>query len=349
MRRIGIVAATGLTLDSFFPGIRDGLQASGLQVHLAAGTPTRLLPSTTLRSLTRRPGLRNVGASRELHRWVEDQDLDLVVANTATASFLVRLALREVPVVYFAHGLHWSRTGDPRTRHWELLERAALGRTSGVIVLNREDEDWVSKRAPRLPVLRLTHGVGLSPGAYPRFPVEGRDRLVWIGEHSRRKRPETAVEVVRVLLARRPALRLRMLGEGPLTGRLAAHITRAGLAEAVELVGHVPVAPELRRASALLHTARWEGLPRVVLEAQATGRPTVAYDVKGLRGLAQVHTVTDGDVGALARRVEQVLDRRVAAGSFPTLQELSTGHAVVQLLPFLRGVWGGGRDPQGSR
>ncbi|MGO8609752.1 hypothetical protein ACC848_43130, partial [Rhizobium johnstonii] len=77
----------------------------------------------------------------------------------------------------------------------------------------------------------------------------------------------------------------------------------AGLGAVVTAEGRAAVAPALGSATALLHTAEWEGLPRVALEAAAVGRWCYGFDVKGLRDAPLVRLAADGDVDALAALV----------------------------------------------
>jgi glycosyltransferase involved in cell wall biosynthesis len=206
--------------------------------------------------------------------------------------------------VYFCHGLHWS--GDAGLRSWpaRTIEGGLLRRTAGVVTLNGEDEEWFRSRRAS-PLLRLPAGVGLDLGSWPHsMPPERSDglRLAWVGEMSERKRPGDAVAAVRRLAARGLDVSLTMLGDGPLLDAV-----RAGAADltGVRAIGRSDPRPVLADAHALLHTAAWEGLPRVALEAAATGRPAFGYDVKGLRDApgAAVRG-TAGDVEALADLVE---------------------------------------------
>jgi len=70
-----------------------------------------------------------------------------------------------------------------------------------------------------------------------------------------------------------------------------------GVARRLHLLGRVPdVAAWLRRASVLVHPARWEGFGLGVLEAMLAGLPVVASNVSSLPEL-----VVDGETGFLVR------------------------------------------------
>jgi glycosyltransferase involved in cell wall biosynthesis len=107
-----------------------------------------------------------------------------------------------------------------------------------------------------------------------------------------------------------PKPRVALVGEGPLAAALETQAARAGVG--LVLAGGVDdIAPYLRRASVVAISSHWEGVPNVLLEALAAGRPVVASDVGGIPEI-----VTDGQHAvlvppanhtALARGLERAL------------------------------------------
>ncbi|MCK0112936.1 glycosyltransferase [Ornithinimicrobium sp. F0845] len=329
--RVGILASSGPHLDSVFVRVGDLLRSRGHEVHYAAGTPMERAPGVVVTSVTERWQLANLRAGKDLRRWVEEVDADVVLVSTSTAALLARRAALPVPVVYFARGLGFREASPARTAHWELLERWGLPRTSSVITLNDEDEAWFARWAPDLPVHRLPFGVGLPVETFPASPQPDNNVVLWVGGHTPRKRPWLAVQVAAEMRRRGTPIRLRMLGCGPLTAEITRLAGRLGVADDVTVPGYVPVAPELQGARMLLHTADREGLPRVVVEALAVQRPTASFDVKGMRRLPAVELIADGDVPAMADLVAHLLTHPVADGAFPSAEELSDERAVVAL------------------
>lgn len=328
---IGILASTGLHLDSFFVRIAALLRQRGHLVHFAAGSPMEQDHCVVIESVTSRPRPVNLRAGGELRSWAQHVGADVVLANTATAGLLARRASLSVPVVYFAHGLHWRQPGAPKTAHWELLERWALPGTAAAVVLNQEDHQWFQRWAPWLPVVRLPFGVGLPLDTFRPSPQPETAVVVWIGEHTPRKRPWLAIDVAAEMRRRGSPIQLRMLGRGPLTPELTRRAESLGVAADVRWPGFVDPAPELHAARMLLHTADWEGLPRVILEAMAVHRPTVAFDVKGVRGLPTVHLAPDQDLTTMGDIVQLQLAEPTVEDAYPAAQSLSDEPVVTAL------------------
>jgi glycosyltransferase involved in cell wall biosynthesis len=288
-----------------------------------------------------------VHAGASLRQWVRDNDLSVVVTSTATASALARMALRDVPVVYFCHGLHWEHNGGATGLPWKAVETLALKRTSGVITLNGEDERWFKRHAPGLPLVRLPYGVGIDPATYPRTSrrIAGTTRLCWIGEFSARKNPSHAVRVADALRRRGATFHLDMLGSGSQFEATQRLVRDLGLEDHVALHGHQPVQPFIESADALMHTAKWEGLPRVFLETLATGRRVFSYDIKGARDIPCATLTPYGDVAAMAEGLARFArDAAPDTEGFPPIEHLSYASSAHEIARFVEAVCSAGGE-----
>jgi len=150
------------------------------------------------------------------------------------------------------------------------------------------------------PVQLVPHGVDLlrfrpRPGLR-----ESRLRLLAVGRLVEKKGFEVLVEAAARLAV---PFHLRIVGEGPRRAALEAAIAAAGLTDRVTLAGpatHAQLPREYARADVVVvpsiedHRGDRDGLPNVVLEALASGRPVVASAV-GSVGSA----VRDGRTGLL--------------------------------------------------
>lgn len=334
MTRIGLLTGIGRTIDAFFPEIMERWRQHGHEVFPAAGEPGRF-DLDLIEGVSRNPHPSNTRALGPLRQWAERRRLDVVITNTATASTLARVARLPCPVIYFCHGLHWSAAA-PKARDvlWKGVERSLIPRTDGVVTLNGEDHAWFEDRFPDTDrLVRLEFGVGVDTDRFARStPPSLADglRLLWIGEFSARKRPMDAVAVARTLADSGMDFRLSMAGLGPLRQNVERAIEREGLTGVIRCPGHVDIPNYLAKAHALVHTASWEGLPRVVLEALSVGRPTFGYAVKGVRDLPTMLSPY-GDTDALARQIERHEWTDDLTG-YPAVEDLSSAAAADRLL-----------------
>jgi len=109
-----------------------------------------------------------------------------------------------------------------------------------------------------------------------------------------------------------PGLHLTLIGDGPLRPQIEARIAELGLAAQVTLAGWQAedgVRAALSQARALILPSFAEGLPVVIMEAMAAGRPVIATAIAGIPELLTPETgwlVPAGDAGALATAIAQL-------------------------------------------
>lgn len=122
---------------------------------------------------------------------------------------------------------------------------------------------------------------------------------------------------------------LVILGEGAARRELERLAGKLGIADRLSLPGHVDdITPWLERASALVMSSDYEGVPAVVIEALAAGLPVATTDcsvsMRGLLGDGRFGLLAPvGDETALAAALRQVAtfrlpvdEARATAGTF---------------------------------
>jgi glycosyltransferase involved in cell wall biosynthesis len=237
---------------------------------------------------------------------------DLMIVHTPVMSWIARLAADGlVPAsIYFSHGLPFAPE-QPRSAYlfFQCIERLMARYTNAVIVMNSTD----AAVCQRLKLTRsegnwyYVPGVGVDVDAYASRPAKhlmmkleqefglraGKQMVLFLGRFIRSKRPGDVLE-----LARRMGDEVDyvMAGEGPLWHRIKAEASTIGPhIKVVEFTDRI--AELLSRCSLLvLPSVFREGLPRVLLEAQAAGKPAVAYNVRGA-----CDVIEHGKTGFLAR------------------------------------------------
>lgn len=150
----------------------------------------------------------------------------------------------------------------------------------------------------------------------------------------RRKGQEELLRAARIAADRGVDLHLRFAGEGPMVPYYRNLARELGLADRVEFVGFLDRA-SLRRlleeSDALVFPTHAEGLPRVVIEAMATGLPVLSTRISGIPELLETDMmVTPGDIEALAQRLialvrDPELYRRASAYNFHNSLKYESG------------------------
>ena len=98
------------------------------------------------------------------------------------------------------------------------------------------------------------------------------------------KDPLLFVRSAKLIAERVPGARFAILGGGSLLEDVRDEVARCGLDKVFQLPGARPDAISwMRNSTLLMHSARMEGLPNVLIEAQAAGLPIAAIDAGGVR------------------------------------------------------------------
>jgi glycosyltransferase involved in cell wall biosynthesis len=144
-------------------------------------------------------------------------------------------------------------------------------------------------------------------------PSQGH-RLVCVGRLCEQKGQFLLLQAVGRLVDQGVPVELILAGDGLMRASLEAEIDRRGLRNAVRITGwlsNAEVREEMRRARAVVLPSFAEGLPVVLMEALALGRPVITTYVAGIPELVEqgVHgwLVPAGSLDALTEALRQAL------------------------------------------
>lgn len=189
---------------------------------------------------------------------------------------------------------------------------------------SRQDEKWV-RRFDKFVVLteedRMYWGnidnITVIPNARTFTTDHVADmesrKAIAVGRYTFQKGFDRLVEAWRLVVSEFPDWKLEIIGDGEDRNLLKSMIERYGLEDSLSLV---PTNSEIEKhyldSSVYVMTSRYEGLPMVLLEAQAFGLPIVSFRCKC--GPADVvedgrtgFLVAEGDVEAFAMQLKKVM------------------------------------------
>lgn len=328
-----------LFLDTWLPDRAHGSGSAVAIAGLAHGLGALGHRVTILRPRLRLPwlDLTRLVANLGFRSRVHDQEADLVVGFDLDGCFVGAIpapyvvALKGVMADELQYEAGWTRI---RFRALSGLERINARRAARVIVTSEHsrkvaleayglDPEHLSVVPEGIDVERWS---GPAPGARH---AGDPPTILSIARQYRRKNTATLIRALPIVRQSVPGARLRVVGDGPESGRLRRLVRALDLESAVSLLGSVRSAAEIRtemaRAQVFCLPSRQEGFGIVFLEAMAAGLPIVAARCAAAPETAphdEVALLVDPDdveglAAALVRllRDEELWTRLVSAGS----------------------------------
>lgn len=246
-------------------------------------------------------------------------DFDIVHTHSTEAGVIGRIAATLAGVPHIVHRVHGVPFTDARSKPLNLFvlgcERVAARYTDRIITnANIMTEEYLERGIGK-PDQYTTIPIGLDLDRFrnvtPATDLPGRKpRIVMVARLADGKGFGVMLDAVERLGGVNASVCL--VGDGPLSESLTAEIRDRGLDDCVFMTGYRDDVPRVLAASDIFALPSfWEGTPRVILEAMASGLPVVATDIAGIpEQVVEGETgylVEPGDSAALAERLEQLI------------------------------------------
>jgi colanic acid/amylovoran biosynthesis glycosyltransferase len=261
-----------------------------------------------------------------LARWLRERDIEHIHAHFGTNGAEVAMLAHILTGIPYSFTIHGPDEFD-RPEYLGLAEKAKHAAFIRVISSYTAGQlyRWIpTKEWRKVKVVRCGIGDDFlhGPSTEPR-PDLSRDHLVTVGRLAEQKGQLILIEALGRLAREGLNFQMTIAGDGPMRAELENRIDALGLREKVRITGWVDnsqVRALLSEARALLMPSFAEGLPIVLMEAFALGRPAIATYIAGIPELVTDRVngwlVPAGDVDALCRAIKDCLtipDSRVLA------------------------------------
>jgi glycosyltransferase involved in cell wall biosynthesis len=344
--------------SQLWTGPQTGPEGSLMSDARSRGLVVRVLPNMVREIRPFRDLLMLVQLTRLLRR----DRFDIVHTHCSKAGILGRVAARLAGVPHVTHTHHGWSFHDRMSRIPKWLFTTAEGALA----------PWTH---PMISVSNKTTEVGLeegigSPSDYrlirsgiplSRFhPDDVRGRAVRarlgipeghvvvgsVGRLTPQKNPMDFVKLAAALFDGHEDVTFIYVGDGPMRASVEEAAEAAGLGDALRILGvRDDVHDLLRTMDVFVLTSLWEGLPRVVLQALATGVPVLAYDTAGIAEAVvegkNGHLVPRGAIGEMADRLATLVEDtpRRAAMSRAASEEFDRSFSEKQMILDLENLY----------
>jgi len=226
--------------------------------------------------------LKQVQHYRRLNKVLQELKADIVISMfDHEAPFLYKIAdgSKKVLEIHFSRfkRQQYARAGilaylDKRR---SIQDSKLVRQYDRFVVLTQEDRNYWGD-VPHIQV--IPNANSFVPQATAKLLTQ---RVIAVGRYDHQKGFEDLIQAWVEVQAVAPDWCLHIFGNGPLQASLQAQIDALGLQDVVKLCAAVKnIEQEYLQSSILVLSSRYEGLPMVLLEAQACGLPLVSFACK---------------------------------------------------------------------
>lgn len=190
------------------------------------------------------------------------------------------------PLIQFIHNDSMGLTGSNSDSLWKrlpylyrLMESLVFKYAKHVVLFNQTDSARIANRVKNLTVAQTWFDPEVFKPVQRRWVPGQTIEICWIGRFEAQKDPLLAMAVAADLDEIYPNFRLTVVGTGTLKSRMEAAARESGILDKIRFTGPLTreqVASLMGESTVMLLTSHYEGSPRVVAEAAATGLPIVA-------------------------------------------------------------------------
>lgn len=288
-----------------------GLQKNGYKVDLLVGGESQLkiiqdnddIHIIILKELTRNINpIKDLIAFFKIFCYIRKNNYAIIHTHTAKAGFLGRLAAKcsGAPIIiHTLHGITFHEFLNPIIKNiYILLEKITGSFTQKLVTVGEDIKQKYCARNIATPEKYITirsgfdlqnfiHDGNLSPDeqVFEKQRLGLKQTDIVIGSVSRlepRKGYVYLLEAASIVCEKISDVKFVIAGEGKQRAQLEEEVRKRKLTDKIFFLGYrQSVARIMAIFDIFTLTSLWEGLPRVLVQAAALGKPIVTFDVEG--------------------------------------------------------------------
>ena len=249
-----------------------------------------------------------LNAIKRMHKLFLRMNFDCICAFVSDVAVLSRIASLGVKSTFFS-----AERGDPYVQRkiWSILTKWAYGRSDGCIFQLEKARDYYDKKIIKKSFVIANPYIAKKEKTII-DSLERKKTIVSAGRFEWQKGYDILISAFSIFVRRFPDYRLVLYGEGTLKKDYLRQAEELDILEKIQFPGYIPnVAAAIEGDGIFVLPSRFEGIPNVLIEAMATGIPTISTDCSpggprfltdnGRRGLLIDVDDVDGLVKALEK------------------------------------------------
>lgn len=157
-------------------------------------------------------------------------------------------------------------------------------------VLNDFDYKLLARRFPRKPIYKIHNPFDTKKFTYEKKEKNNKQaKLLWVGRLTREKGADELIKIIEET-HNKINIRWTIIGIGELLPEIAALQEKFDTVTYVPSVAYNDMPPVYRNHDIFVMTSKCECFPYVLLEAQASGLPVIAYNIHGVNDIVDKKT-----------------------------------------------------------
>jgi glycosyltransferase involved in cell wall biosynthesis len=242
----------------------------------------------------------------------------LMHAQVALSPAILCLVINKISGIPFIVTCHGSEVRLQKNKFIRMLQRQAFINASQITSVSSEIRKILVEKYGvepcKISVIPNGYNSNLPLASKVKKVDKSNEYIIFVGRLSYPKDPETLLSAFEMVHKVHPKVNLCFVGEGKLRSRLENFSRKHNLSESVEFKGkisHNETLNLISNSSIFVISSLEEGLPNVLVEAMACGKPVIASNVGGIPELIVNNVngilVPSQSVESMAKSIEQLL------------------------------------------